>query len=314
MKPLTNRKIPRQMLGAALLLLIGLVSPHSAMAFTGQDPSIYEYKDTRNLVAMVNQAAELFAQKGEEAHKEFSQRGSRWLRGERYIFIYDLNGVCVFHPENPQLVGKNLSDLKDVLGKPLIQWILEIAANRSKPYGWVHYLWPAPNTLFPLWKSTYIVGVRSPEGKLYALGSGLYNMRPEKRFIVDLVDGAADLIDRKGEAAFSALRDMADRYNLFGTHVYVFSVSGELKVDPAFPPGEERNALDYKDAVGRYFIRDAIEGVKEKETTWIMYMWPKPGDATPSKKLMYTRRVQVGDETYLVGSDMYLSHPIWLHF
>jgi signal transduction histidine kinase len=308
------RKIPRWMLGTTLPLLIELALLHPAMAFTGQDPSVYEYKDTRDLVAMVNEAAELFAQKGEEAYQELGRRGSRWLLGERYIFTYDLNGVCVFHPEDPQLVGKNLSDLKDVLGKPMIQWILEIAASPSKPYGWVHYLWPAPNSLFSLWKSAYIVGVRSPQGKLYALGSGLYNMRVEKSFIVDLVDRAADLIDRKGEAAFSTLRDTADRYNLYGTYVYVFSTSGELKVDPAFPPGEERNALDYKDAVGRYFIRDAIDQIKEKQTAWVLYMWPRPGEGTLSKKLMYARRVQVGDETYLVGSDMYLSPPIWLHF
>ena len=43
-------------------------------------------------------------------------------------------------------------------------------------------------------------------------------------------------------------------------------------------------------------------------------MWFKPGEATPSKKLMYLRRVEVGGETYLVGSDLFLSRPIWLHF
>jgi hypothetical protein len=29
---------------------------------------------------------------------------------------------------------------------------------------------------------------------------------------------------------------------------------------------------------------------------------------------MYLRRVEVDGETYLVGSDLFLSRPIWLHF
>jgi signal transduction histidine kinase len=257
----------------------------------------------------------LFAKKGEAAFQEFSRPGSRWWQGQRYIFLYDMSGVCVFHPAEPELVGKNLLGFTDILGRPVIKWIVGIAGDRDKPYGWVHYLWPPPQSLFPRWKCTYVVGVRSPRGKLYVLGSGLYNMLLEKRFIVNLVNRAAALIKKEGEKSFPALRDKANRLSFHETYVYVFTPNGELKVDPAFPPGDKRNALGYKDAVGHYFVRAVIQRLKVRNTAWVMYMWPKPGERQPSKKLMFARRVQVdGGRTYIVGSDLFLASPIWLHF
>jgi Cache domain len=309
---LRNSRVPGFVWG--LLVLLALAGPDLSLAGNRQDPSVYEYKATRDLVAMVNDAADLFAVKGKAAFADFARPGSQWLRGNRYIFVYDLNGVCVFHPIDPQLVGKNLMGLKDDLGKPLIRWMVEIAKNPIKPYGWIHYLWPPPQTLFPLWKSSYVVGVRSPDGKRYFLGSGLYNMPMEKRFLVNLVDRAADLIAQNGVMAFPTLRDKASPYNLLGNYVYVFSPQGDLMVDPAFPPEGRRNALDYQDAVGHFFIRDLIDRLAHSDSAWVTYMWPKPGEANPSKKLMYARRLKMDGKTYLVGSDMYLSHPIWLHF
>ena len=305
-----NALQPRTMLAALFLLatLLQFAPPADAR----QDPSVYQYRATRDLVTMVNQAADLFAKQGRAVFKEFSRPGSRWLRGERYIFIYDMNGVCIFHPITPQHVGKNRMNTTDVTGKPVHKMLVEVAGRDAKPYGWVHYHRPPPYGLFPLWKSTYVVGVRSPSGKRYALCSGLYNMRLEKRFIVNLVDRAADLIEREGTKAFPKLTDPAGPYIFANTYVYVLTPKGELKVDPAFPSGMARNALNFKDAVGRLFIREIIRRIKGKKTAWGMYMWPKPGEVTPSKKLMYIRRVQVNGQTYLVGSDLFVASPIWL--
>jgi len=43
-----------------------------------------------------------------------------------------------------------------------------------------------------------------------------------------------------------------------------------------------------------------------------MYMWPKPGEVTPSKKVAYIRKVRIGDKNYIVGSALFLADPIWL--
>jgi hypothetical protein len=44
----------------------------------------------------------------------------------------------------------------------------------------------------------------------------------------------------------------------------------------------------------------------------VQYLWPKPGSSTPSRRLIYVRKVKVGDEVFIVGSDFFLATPIWL--
>ena len=279
-----------------------------------QDPEAYNYRETRTLVATVNRAAQLVAQKGEAAFQEFAERDSRWFSGDRYIFIFDTRGVCVFHPAIPSQVGKHLLNNTDILGKPMVKWIVGIAQRRERPYGWVYYNQPPPESLFPLWKSTYVVGVRGPSGKRYAVCSGLYNMRIEQQFIVDLVGQAATLLKLQGTSAFALLKDEAGPYIFDGTYVFVLKPDGQLVVDPAFPNGPERNALGFKDAKGRLFIRQMLKKIEGKKTAFGMYMWHKPGSNAPAKKLMFLRRVQVEGDTYFVGSDFFLSSPIWLRY
>lgn len=297
-----------------LLGTLILLCPLAATAGRFQDPSVYRHEPARELVATVNRAADLLAEKGQAAFEEFAQPDSPWMHGERFLFVFGEDGTCLFHPEHPAYLGKNVLNAKDAQGRPMVRWLIETASHPDRPYGWVHYFSPPPEALFPSWKSSYVVGVRGPEGRLYALGSGLYDMPVEKQFVVDLVDRAADLIERQGEQAFQVLHEEASRYNLLGTYVYVFTMDGKTKVDPAYPTDGERSALDYKDATGHYFVRDAINRLGKQERAWIMYMWPRPGQAAPSRKLMFARRVEAGGETYLVGSDLYLSHPIWLRF
>jgi cytochrome c len=280
-----------------------------------QDPSVHEYEATRDLVEVVNDAARQVSERGTAALDDFAQGTGRWRRGERYLLVFDTNGVCLFNPVSPGHVGKNLIEFKDVLGKPVVRWLVGIAENRARPYGWIHYLSPPPQSLYPMWKSTYAVAVTAPDGGRYVIGSGLYNTHPERQFIIDLVDRAVELIQRQGaEAAFPLLQAESSEFNLMGVYVYVLTPEGDLLVDPAYPAEPRRGAIQFRDAVGRNFIRDAIERLQQDDRAQVYFMWFKPGEATPSKKLMYLRRVEVDGETYLVGSDLFLSRPIWLHF
>jgi signal transduction histidine kinase len=65
------------------------------------------------------------------------------LNKNRYLFAYDINGVCLFHPAIPELVGWNSLEFKDMNGQPVVRWINGIR-HRPKPdaSGWLFYLWP----------------------------------------------------------------------------------------------------------------------------------------------------------------------------
>jgi xanthine permease XanP len=71
-------------------------------------PLPYLYEDTKQLVFLVQDAAHLIEKQGTAAFPTFAVRGSRWFDKWHYLFIYDLNGVCLFHPASPELIGRNL--------------------------------------------------------------------------------------------------------------------------------------------------------------------------------------------------------------
>jgi signal transduction histidine kinase len=41
-------------------------------------------------------------------------------------------------------------------------------------------------------------------------------------------------------------------------------------------------------------------------SAWVEYYWYKPGANTPAKKQAYVRKVQSGQDTYIVGSGLYM--------
>ena len=157
---------------------------HSIEPTLASDPG----DSTDLLAAMVRDAAAEIRMKGEKAFDMFRVRGSRWNRGERYVFILDPMGNMILHPE---LEGKNQMDLTDINGKPVIRGLIDAAtAHPSKPEGWYHYQWPVPGGLLPRWKSSFVKKVVAPSGKTYIVGSGVYNDRMERAFVEDLVKDA----------------------------------------------------------------------------------------------------------------------------
>jgi signal transduction histidine kinase len=274
----------------------------------------YQFKETHDLVDFVNEAATLFSEKGKDAFTEFGKKGSKWFTGTKYIFIYDLSGVCIFHPVLKESVGKNLLGIKDINGKPIDQLILSIASNAEKPYGWIHYLWAEPGEIFPSWKDAYIMGVQGPDGKTYAIGSGTYNIRTEIQFVVDIVDSAARLIRKQGKACYDQLLDKANIFYFNNTYIFVMLPDGQLLVDPSFPTNIGRNVIDFKDYSSQLIIKEMLGRLKKKDVVFLPYMWPLPGETNPIKKMIYARKVLSGTDTVIVGSSLYLKEPIWKKF
>jgi hypothetical protein len=297
-----------------LTLAIALASCSQAKGNTDHSMSDYAYKRTKRIVSLVEEAGALIETQGEVAFPLFRKKGSKWFHGDTYLFIYDLTGKNVVHPVQPEFEGQNLIDLQDINGKPVIRLIIDKVTKRDRTSGWVHYMWIRPEEIFPMWKSSYVLKTRAPSGKEYLVGSGVYNMKVEKQFIIEMVDDAVELIKLEGKVAFDKFRDKSSEFVFLGNFIFVVRLDGTAVVDPAFPSLEGRNLLDFKDAVGRYVIREMLEKVKKitGDTTWISYMWPKPGEVRPSRRLAYLRRVKLGPENFVVGSGFSPARPIWM--
>jgi len=264
----------------------------------------YRYSETYRLVDVVNDAATLINQSGKSAFPSFMKKGSRWRSGEMYIFVIDLKGNCFAH-EDPSLVGKNLSDLKDPNGKPIIQWFIRKALSQGQS-GWTQYRWVRPGDSIPSWKTTYTRLAKSPAGNIYIVGAGLYDMKMEKAFAVEAVDDALILIRQMGKKAFPLLRDSTSEFVYKDTYIFVVDSTYTVLVDLPFPDEEGKNVYDYHDIKGKYFFREFFKTVNEKGSGWVEYFWPRPGETRPSPKTSYVKKIVVRGETFLVGTGIYL--------
>lgn len=267
---------------------------------------LYEHDETRELVALVKDAAELVQTTGEAAFGDFRVSGSRWRQDETYIFVLDRDGNMLVHPD-PALDGKNTLDLKDINGKPIIRGLIGAATRPGKPDGWYHYQWPVPGGLLPRWKSTYVQLAAAPSGKSYVVGSGMYNDRMERAFVVDAVRTAVAEIEKDVDAAFALFHDPTGPFLAKDAYIFVYDMNGINVVLPAFSNLEGRNLLDMKDTQGKKLIREMLNVVHTVGAGWVDYMWPKPGESVSTQKSAYVSAAHFGGKLFMVGCGVYLA-------
>ncbi len=274
----------------------------------------YLYEDTRQLVNFVEAAAARIERRGTEAFKEFAQSGSPWQSFNTYLFVYDDTGTCVWHGMNPQLVGRSLIGLRDAFGKPVIQSIVDIKQSPERDAsGWLFYLWEEHTDLLPEWKSSYIRKAVAPDGRMYFIGSGSGHLKLEKVFVRNRVEAAARFLQEHGrESTFKELQNAASPFYFLGNFIFVLDQRGYSLVDPAYPTLGGRDMSDLRDAIGRPVIGEVLQKLQTSDEAWVQFLWPKPGERLPSRKLMYVRKVRVGDDILLIGSHFYLATPIWM--
>ena len=255
------------------------------------------------LMALVTEAAAIFEKEGEKAYPEFREKGSKWFRDDTYFFVIGMEGTRVFLAPDPSAEGQNVNSMKDPMGRPFGKMILE-AANSPSGMGWVHYMFPEPEKIFPAWKSTFVKRVTFPSGKQYALGCGIYNMQMDRAFIEDEVNRASALVTEQGKQAFGQLRDQTGPFVFMDTIYSSILPMVSRLVNPAQRSLEGRDIIDLHDAKGRPVVREEIAAAMKDGTAWVDLCWYKPGSNTPARKQTYLRKVQSGQDTYIVGSGL----------
>ena len=128
----------------------------------------------------------------------------------------------------------------------------------------------------------------------------------EAKQIVALVDKAAALTESKGKTAFPEFKKQGSEWLKGETYIFIADMNGTILMHPANPELETKSILDMKDANGKAFMREFIETAKTKGSGWVDYMWPKPGEKSPSRKLSYVTRAKMPDgEMVVVGAGIY---------
>jgi signal transduction histidine kinase len=256
-------------------------------------------------MTLVRDGAAVLEKQGERAYPLFREKGSKWFRDDTYLFVWTMDGTRAFNAAIPEGEGLNVTELKDIHGRPIGRMILD-AANSPSGEGWIHYMYPEPGNIFPVWKSTFLKRVAFPAGRQYVVGSGIYNMKMDRAFIADLVDRAAALVAERGAEAFSILRDRTGPFFFMDTYVFVDTPDGVELVNPAQPSVEGTNLKGLRDVKGKALADEYITAAMTRGSAWVEYYWYKPGSNTPARKQTYVRKVQCGDVTYIIGSGLYV--------
>jgi len=72
-----------------------------------------------------------------EVLKEFSNTKGKFVDGNFYLFVYDLNGVCIAHGADNSLIGKDLINKTDPDGVMLIKDMRDGAVKNGS--GWLNF-------------------------------------------------------------------------------------------------------------------------------------------------------------------------------
>ena len=301
-------------MGLRILIITLVWLCHAVQLHADDRLSKYLYEDTRRLVRLVENAATQMEGKGTAAFAEFGRRESNWFDDRCFLFVYDSAGTCMFHPTIPELVGKNLMDFRDMNGKTPMRSITEVCRKPQRDaHSWVFYLWQEKNEFEPKWKSAYVRKVVMPDGEVCVIGAGHHSLKIEKVMVQENVQSAVDLLLTQGkQAAFKEFLNPASRYSFLNTFIWVTDEAGRAQVDPAFPEKEGRDLTLFRDAIGRPVMKEIIDKLRKEDEVWVQYLWPRPGAVAKSRKLAYVRKVRLGEETLLVGSDFFLATPIWM--
>lgn len=120
-----------------------------------------------------------------------------------------------------------------------------------------------------------------------------------------LVDKAAALINSQGTSVFAEFRKGGSEWLSGDTYLFILNIHGTTLFNGAFPKLEGRNNSGLKDPNGKLMNVEMMEVAQTKGSGWVDYLWPKPGQTTPSLKWSYVRRVNLDGVPGLVGAGFY---------
>lgn len=290
---------------AVLFFIIGCQSEHREL-----DLGMYQYRDTRDLVRFVYDAALELRKEGTQGIRNFRNVRSQYRTRNYYLYVYAIDGTNLFHAGMPELEGKNLFHVTDKNGKQIARLIQRAIENPENPHGWVHYTWWKPGKFYPVPKSSCHFKVSTPDGKEIFVGAGFDYPHEEKEFIRIVVDDAVNRLNREGTAAIQKIANPFSEYNYRDVRVFVFSSDGSTLISPvANQQLPKMNIVDCVDEVGHKPFQKALKRLREKDRTWEVFLAKSRYQRGLIKKCLYLRKTLLEGKEVFVGAVTDLPQP-----
>jgi cytochrome c len=160
-----------------LALLVSFVGLTCSLSLGEEADSPSVKRVSKYEVAVLVERAVNYARvnRREIALKEFMNPTGQFKKSGLYIYAYDFQGTVLADGGQPELVGKNLIDMKDGNGVEVIKELIKLAQQRG---GWLRYFWPNPAHGGKIEsKLGYVMKVDND----WFLGSGLYDIEKSEK-------------------------------------------------------------------------------------------------------------------------------------
>jgi len=246
-----------------------------------------------NLKDRVYEAAEICRHLYEEYHNtknhdelialiRESLRTIRFNHGRGYYFIYDMQGNNILLPNNPELEGKNLLNLKDDKGLFTVQRYIKIIREHGEGFMEWHWYRPGETT-----KMSKKIGFAKFFKELdWFIGTGEYVEDTERE------------IQKETLAYINTIRFDHDNY------VFVYDFNA-ITLAHFKPENLGKNQWNFVDPNGVKVLQELIRISQEPNGGFLQYVGTiKPETGQPSEKISYVDSIR--DWRWMIGAGVYL--------
>jgi signal transduction histidine kinase len=257
---------------------------YRAQANQGDDGDIDIEKQRKECVELVEKGLDLLKKTSLDQACSIMSNSPEFVKGEKYIYLFDLQGTCLMHGQDEHLIWRNIAELKDRYDKSIMENVLSMAKMGG---GWTTYRWRNAT------KNTYVRTVEK-EGKTYVIGTGFYP-HSKRASVESMVKSAVALFDdamKRGETAssvFSLLGYQAGPYVFGDLYFFALDFDGKIVVQGDLPDLVGKSAWDAADEEGKkinQLIIKELQQRQEHEGVWIDYKSKRALKRTYAEKVV----------------------------
>ena len=123
--------------------------------------------------------------------------------------------------------------------------------------------------------------------------------------VVKCNEAASYIQNHDLEKAIEVIGDPSGPFVWKDSYVFLMNLEGKMLAHPFRPElTKKKHCLFITDPTGKALFVHFVNLARESGDGWVDYMWPRPGERTPRKKLTYIYRVP--DTDLFVGAGVYV--------
>jgi len=269
-----------------------------------QDKDINTKKEITQLKLFVDSGITYIKQTNKKiAYAEIGNPKGKFTHRDMYLFVFSYKGLCLAHGGDPKnMVGKNLYELQDQYGTPIVKIMIETARSGG---GFLSYYWNNPLTNKIQAKTSYV----KPIDKETFIGAGIYQLVDvPKSYQVKveelkayLKSGISYIKEHGAQAAYKEFENPNGEFIVKDMYLFVGTYDGLVLSNGGYKELTGTNLYNKKDEFGIPYNQSMCEIAKIGGGV-VSYYWPNPVTKKIHFKISYA--MPIDDKTW-IGAGFY---------